>query len=179
MDNQGLTNPKILIEIQKLVDMMFQGNSLHDNIVYSMATYLCVPHLYEFMHYSISHEFPILADNITDFAILRNDVIHRGALVENNKTYNNIVECLQDSYDCFIEIQKQVEIAIDSAIENKDKAFEDFLRSFNVDKISLYIKQMKNLLDGAKSYASSGILPLFNRDFKKYIILPSKWVKYN
>lgn len=174
---QGLTNPKTLEQIQKLVDSLFQGNSLHDNIVYAMATYLNMPSFYLFMHYSISHSFPELADEITDFGILRNDVFIRGQLETNNKEYNNIVECLQDSYNCFIDIQKQVENCIDNAIETKDKAYEDFLRDFNFNKISLYVKQIKNLLEGSKSYASSGILPLFNNQFDSFIILPEIFIK--
>jgi ferritin len=178
MEN-GLTKIQTLTEIQKLIDLLFQGNSLHDNIVYSMATYLNLPNFYLFMHYSISHVFPEFSDMITDFGIERNDVFHRNALITNDREYNNIIECLQDSYNCFIGIQNQVEKCIDSAIETKDKSYEDFIRDFNFNKVSLYIKQIKTLLNAAEQYASSGILPLFNENFKSYITLPEDLVKYN
>jgi len=172
MVKQGLTNPQTLEQIQKLVDDFFQANSLHDNIVYSLATYLNAQKFYSYFHYQISHVFPQLADEITDFGLKRGDVFTRGALTSNNKEYANIIGCLQDSNDCMIELQTQLEICIDSAIATRSKAFEDFLRAFNTDRMSAYRNQISLLLDGAKQFEDEGILSLFNSNFEDFVVIP-------
>jgi hypothetical protein len=178
---QGLISDNAVVECQKLVDLCFDGNGILDNIVYSMDVLpLNTPNLYNFCHYTLSHALPtIFADNITDFLLLRGSRVYRGAITEHNKIYNNIIECLEDIVEVFSNIQKQIELSIDIAVDNNDKAIEDFLRDFNVKTASLFIKQSIVLLDGAKKYGESGILPLFNDGFEKYIILPEELVKYN
>jgi hypothetical protein len=169
---QGLTSEATLKEVQKIVDMSFSGNSVIDNIVYQLATSLNTPDFYEYMHQVISHSLPIkFADAITDFMILRNDRIYRGALEESNKSYNNIIECLEDTFKIFDDISKQLSVAIDASIDNDDKPVEDFLRSFYVSIATLYWKQLKMLLEAAKRYDADGILSSFNKDFKSYLII--------
>lgn len=173
--SQGLTNEITLKEVQKLVDMCFQSNAILDNIVYQMAIPpLNVPKLYNFTHQVLSHSLPItFADAITDFMIERNDRLYRGALEGANKIYNNIIECYEDIVKVFSNINNQIVICIDSAIDTNDKPVEDFLRGFLVDKGTLYLKQAQTLLDGAKQYEEAGILPLFNGNFEDFVILSS------
>ena len=171
--NEGLTNLETVKSIQTLIDMCFQSNAILDNIVYQLdISPINVPKLYEFTHYTLSHSFPTtFADTITDFMLQQNDRIYRGVLQGANKNYNSIIECYQDIVNTYVNVQKQVEICIDIAIENKDKAVEDFLRDFNVKVATLYVKQAKVLLNGIKQYNDEGLLSLINSNFEDFVII--------
>ena len=166
---QGLTNLKTVECIQDLVDLLFHGNAILDNVAYATDTYLNTPKLSAFIHHSISHILPLLADDITDYGKQNNDVFHRGAIPEESKEFTDIIDCLQDMYNLFLDIRKQVKLCIKTAIANDDTDFEDFLRDFNYNKLSIYIKQSKTLLEGAKQYKLDNNLADFNDDFEDYI----------
>lgn len=168
----GLTSEETLKEVQLLVDMCFQGNAVLDCIVYAMNTYLNTPKLYEFTHYTLSHALPtVFADNITDFMMSRNDRIYRGALKGSNKFYNDIFECFEDILEVYTDINNQLSVCINSAIDNDDKPVEDFLRGFLVNVGTPYWKQVKVLLDAINQYKEEGILASFNKDYKSYLII--------
>lgn len=171
--NNGFISDVTLDECQKLVDLCFEGNAILDNIVYAMNILpLNTPKLYEFVHYSISHALPTtFADKITDYLLMEGSPVHRGAIPIHDKEYTDLISCFEDIQDIFLNIKKQVELTIDTAATNKDDGIEDFLRSFNVDIVSLYLKQSIVLLNAVKQYDEAGILPSFNKEFESYIII--------
>lgn len=169
----GLTSEETLTEVQKLIDMMFQGNAILDNVVYQMnVSPLNTPKLYEFTHFTLSHSLPsVFADAVSDFMMERNDRIYRGKIEGSNKIYSNIIKCFEDIVDVFEGINNQLSICIDSAIDNNDKPVEDFLRSFLVNVGTPYWKQAKVLLDAINQYDENGILASFNKDYESYLII--------
>lgn len=167
----GLTKIDTLKEVQKLFDMYFQANSLLDNVVYAFDIDFNMSKFADFLHLHISHEMPLLADKLNDFGRLRGDRFVRGALYANDEKYADEVTALNEVLQFFLEIEKQTDIAINTAIKDNMKVWEDFLRSFQVDEQVKYTHQINKFLQGLNEYIEYGIKPSFSKDFGTYITL--------
>lgn len=169
--NLGMTKSSTLFEVQKLFDMYFQANSMLDNIVYALDVDFNMSKFSDFVHIQISHKMPLLADNLNDFGRLRGDRFHRGALLANDRQYMSPLEALQDIDNYFAQIEEQIGRAIDVAINDRMKMWEDFLRTFEVDEQAKYTHQIKKFIRGMQDYSEDGILSSFAKDFGAYITL--------
>jgi hypothetical protein len=167
-----MTKQGTLIEVQKLFDMYFQANSLLDSVVYSIDIDFNMPKFSDFIHLQISHIMPLLADKINDFGRLRGDKFNRGALEQNLSNYESVNACMLKVFEYFVEIERQIDTAINISIRENMKMWEDFLRGFQVSEQSKYTHQIEVFYKAITLYENESILCSFNKDFKSYITLP-------
>jgi ferritin len=166
-----MTKQGTLIEVQKLFDMYFQANSLLDSVVYSIDIDFNMPQFADFIHLQISHIMPLLADKLNDFGRLRGDKFNRGALEPNVSNYTSPYMCMYIVTEYFTKIEEQIDTAINMAIRDNMKMWEDFLRGFQVSEQSKYTHQINVFGKAIKSYEDDNILSSFNKDFKSYITI--------
>jgi ferritin len=166
-----MTTISTMQEVQKLFDMYFQANSLLDNVVYALDVDFNMSKFADFIHIQISHQMPLLADKIEAIGSKMGERFRRGALNANNKDYVSPIEALEDVYNYFIEIDNQINKAIDIANNDKMKKWATFLDTFAIDDQLKYTHQMKKFILGIQDYNGDGIMASFAKDFGAYITL--------
>lgn len=170
----GLTSENTLREAQRLFDMFFQGNALFDRIVYVLDIKFNLPKFQDFMHHGISHRLPLDADEIQDFGSLRGDLFYRGALNEESEDYSSVSAALHAGAMFFAEVEKQCAVVIQTAIENGDLMYEDFIRDFEIRTVAPYVKQFIVLYNAALEYEREGTIAKFNDDYATFVIAKFK-----
>lgn len=165
----GMTKNKTLKEVQKLFDMYFQANSLLDSASYFLDIDCIMPRFADFIHEHMAHAMPLIADQISDFARLRGDKLHRGGLEARLSNFDSAYTCMYDIFKYFINIEEQIDIATNTAKTEDMKMWEDFLRELQISKQSAFTHQASVFLKAIKAYERDGILSSFNKDFKSYI----------
>lgn len=166
----GLSKETTKLEAEKLFNMYFQMNSKLDTIVYCLQNDFNLTRFADFVHHSLSHLMPLWADNIQEFADLRGDKFHRSALQASVGDYNSPIECMKDAYEYCLELERQLNIGIKTAIQNDDLMYEDFLRDFNFSKQAQLTHQIYKFKVALEDYDEDNIVALFNKDFDSYII---------
>jgi hypothetical protein len=166
----GLTSEKTLQKVQSLFDEFFNLNSLLDRHVYLLDNKWNLPKYQDYVHHSISHAMPLLADLVQDFGSLRGDLFHRGMVPAHNEDYNSVSEMTQSYVMELAEVEKLCADCIYTAIENKDLMYEDFIRDFEINKVAPLIKQAVVFYNAIKSYEQENSIAKWNKDFTTYII---------
>lgn len=166
----GLTSENTLREVQKLFDLFFQGNALFDRIVYVLDIKFNQHKFQDFMHHTISHRLPLDADKIQEFGSLRGDLFYRGALTEERDDYTSVSAALHAGALFFADVEKQCGVAIQTAIDNGDLMYEDFIRDFEVHVVAPYIKQLIVLYTAASDYERENSIAKFNDNFDSFVL---------
>lgn len=166
----GLTSEKSLVEIQRLFDMCFTGNSMCDRQVYLLDIKFNMPKFSEWFHENIAHQTPLWADLIQSFGSLRGDLFYRGAIEKQDKEYQKPSEAMYDFVMFMAEMEKQCNVAINACIKNDDKAYEDMLRDFGLKVLSPYTKQATVFYRAIKDYENANSIYKWNKDFDDFII---------
>jgi ferritin len=156
---------------QSLFDSCFTANSLLDNCVYALEKELRLPKFADFIHKNIAHFYPNLADKIQEFALKRGVRIVRGAVIAHDKVYLDPIACLQDVYNYFLEIEKNIDNAINISISEMDKTSEDFFRHIGTNIQPNYTFQISQFIEALKFYDEDNILASFNSGFEDFITL--------
>lgn len=167
----GLTSKETLREVQKLSDMFFKANSLADNYVYQLDVVFNMPEFTDYFHHTIAHLYPALSDKIVEFGLLRQDRFFRGSISLSDYEYLKVSDGMNEMYQYCLELEKQIDLAIDIAIEFGDKMYEDFLRSFQVDNIAILTKQLQIFYKQMVKYENTNDIHKWNSDFESYVIL--------
>lgn len=174
---EGLTNENALKEVQKLSDLLFDANALADRMVYVLdIQYNCVD-FNEWFHHNIAHWFPIVADHISDYASLRQDLLYRGEIKRHEEEYSSISQLFEKLVLKVKEIENQCVIALHSCADNGNEGFEDFLRDFNIKYISPMLKQCIVFYNASVSYERNNAIYKWNKDFEAYILPQFREVK--
>lgn len=166
----GLTTENTLREVQKLFDMFFQGNALFDRMVYVLDIKFNQHKFQDFMHHNISHRLPLDADKIQEFGSLRGDLFYRGALTEEIDDYSSVSAALHAGAMFFAEVEKQCGVVIQTAIDNGDLMYEDFIRDFEIHTVAPYIKQLIVLYTAASDYERENSIAKFNDNFHSFVL---------
>jgi hypothetical protein len=166
----GLTKTETLSKIQLLFDKFFDANALLDRQVYLLDIMWNMPHYQDYIHHSISHLMPLLADDIQTFGSLRGDLFYRGIVPEHKETYDTVTALTEDYVSMLGDIESLCSQCILLASKNEDLMYEDFLRDFEINKIAKLTKQATIFYNAIRSYESSGNIFKWEDDFDSYII---------
>lgn len=166
----GLTSEKTLEKIQILFDKMFDINSLLDRHAYLLDIQWNMPKYSDFLHHKISHKFPLYADKIQEFGSFRGDLFFRGVVPAHREMYKTVTDLTEDFVMAIADAEKLCLGCIESAIENNDLMYEDFIRSFQVDIIAPMVKQSVVFYNAIKEYEISNDIRKWNKDFDDWII---------
>ena len=174
----GLTNEKSLQEIIKLYNLCFDCNSFCDRVAYIISVKYDMIEFGNWFHHSIAHAFTgdNFADGIESFGELRGDLFYRGNVPEHSENYQKFSDCFEAFVFMVSEIQKQTLIAIDECIKNRDVAYEDFLREFNVKNVTVMLKQAITLYRIIGEYEKNNALYKWNVDYKNWVLPEFKGV---
>lgn len=116
-----------------LYGLCFTGNSICDNMVTQLDVKFVMPNTSNIIHYHMAHEFPVLADNIAEYASARNSFLHRPAVAANMKEYNTISDMFNELLEFMVALEKEVGRVMDLAISEDDKQtlknLDKFIRS--------------------------------------------------
>lgn len=166
----GLTNEKALIEINKLSDLCFEANAMADRMTYILDIKFNCPKLSEWLHKKVAHLFPKWVDKIQEYGSLRGDLFYRGMIPEQKQDYVNISTMFETLTMQVVEIERQCVKAIHISAETGAEGYEDWLRTFSVENISMLIKQATILYTMAKEYEKSGNTYKINKDFDDWLL---------
>ena len=166
----GLTSKSTLDAVQKVFDKFFDLNSLLDRDVYLLDIKWNMPKFQKYLHENHSHQFPLLADKVQEFGSLRGDLFYRSAVPAHNQDYEKVSDMFKDYAFQLSELEDMFASAIYTAIENKDLMYEDFMRSFQVEEIAKFTKQVAVFYEAIKSYENDSQVFKFNKDFESWII---------
>lgn len=169
-NNMGMTSKNTLQEVQKLFDMFFDANSHIDRIVYLLDIKFNQPKFQDYVHHKLAHLMPVLADDIQGFGSLRGDLFYRGAIDRQDKDFARVSDAMYDIAMVMGEIENQCVVSIKTAIANNDLMYEDYLRSFEVEKVAPIIKQIAVFYTAIKEYENANAIYKWNNDFESYII---------
>ena len=169
---EGLTNEVSLNEIQKLFDLYFDANSLCDRMAYIFSIKYNMVDFANWFHHNICHYFTgdNGADGIEAFGELRQDLFYRGLVPEHKEDYESMSKALEILTLKVKELEDQCVRAIKSCAETNNLSYEDFLRSFNVDKIVPLLKQSIVLYNAVLEYEKNDCLCKWNKDYEAYLL---------
>ena len=99
-----------------LYGLCFTGNSICDNIVTQLGVKFVMPRTSDIIHYELAHEFPVIADDIAEYAAARNSYLHRPAVAAHMEEYDNLTSMFASLLDFMVALEKEVGKVIDLAI---------------------------------------------------------------
>lgn len=141
-----LISERMKAELEGLLGLFFIGNSILDNIVYQLDVKFVMPNTTNILHLHFSHELPLFADQISDYASDRNAYLHRPVVPANTKEYQNIKEMFVDILNYMVDIEKQTGNVIKYSVEENDRTTKVFLDEFLRELIP-YTKVALSLID--------------------------------
>lgn len=166
----GLTSKETLSAVQKVFDKFFDLNSLLDRDVYLLDIKFNMPKFQKYIHEEHSHKMPLLADELQEFGSLRGDLFYRDIVPSHQEDYELVSEMFKSYAFELSNLEDLFANAIKVAIENNDLMYEDFLRSFEVERIAKYTKQVAVFYQAIREYENSKQLFKFNKEFESWII---------
>ena len=117
-----------------LYGLCFTGNSICDDLVTQLDVKFVMPNTSGIVHYHIAHEFPMIADDIGEYAAARNSYLHRPAVAANMNEYKNLTEMFDTLLDFMVSMEKEIGKVMDLAKQEDDKQtskyLDDLLRRF-------------------------------------------------
>lgn len=156
-------------QLNGLVGLSFDANSVVDNFAYNLA-YYNYPNIEEIVHEYFAHKFPDFADFLTDMMIELDARPVRKAMEAHDKDYQgNLVKIFEDNLFMCDDYRRAIIQVIEVAELNEDYEvkikLEEFLAMFNT-----YRKQASVWYEYAKRY--EGDYKTFDvhfEEFTKYI----------
>lgn len=166
----GLTSKPTLEAVQKVFDKFFDLNSILDRDVYLLDIKFNMPKFQKYIHEEHSHKMPLLADMIQEFGSLRGDLFYRSEVPAHFEEYVKVSDMFKKYVFELSNLEDMCAEAINIAIENKDFMYEDFMRSFEVEQLAKFTKQVAVFYQAIKDYESANQIFRFNKDYESWII---------
>ena len=113
---------------------------------------------------------PLLADMIQEFGSLRGDLFYRSEVPAHFEEYVKVSDMFKKYVFELSSLEDMCAEAINIAIENKDFMYEDFMRSFEVEQLAKFTKQVAVFYQAIKDYESANQIFRFNKDYESWII---------
>lgn len=122
-------------KLNEVLGACFQMNSHSDNVAYWLDYNFYVEASAEF-HEKYAHEFPVLADEISNFMIRMGARPVRYALTENVNDYDNTINAFEQVYNAILNFKRIIQEALDLAEFNNETNCKIFLENFlfNLEK---------------------------------------------
>ena len=126
--------------INELLTLTFQGNSHADNCAYWLDSKYLLETAKEF-HEKYAHQFPVWADEISNFLRDMGARPTRGALEANEREYEDIGEMFTDVKEFFMSYREKVKAIAEIAEIQEDIEAKSFLDNHLV-KLIPYLRQV-------------------------------------
>ena len=150
---------------------LFKANAVMDCISSRMDTVFGMPKASEILHHRIAHQFPLLADIITEYLAKRNYAVYYGQIPLIDYRYEKPSEYFWEFINIMGEITDDINTAIGIAERVKDYGSADILASFLSEHIELYTKQAFILYHQSAQEEEHGNLSAFNSHFEDLMII--------
>ena len=156
-------------QLNELVRLSFDANSVVDNFAYNLA-YYDYPNIEGIVHGSFAHKFPEFADILTDMMIELDARPIRKSIETHDKDYNgDLLKIFEDNLSMCDDYRKAIIQVIEVAELNEDYEvkikLEEFLTMFNNyrKQASVWYKYAKRYEGDYKSF------DVHFEEFTKYI----------
>ena len=156
-------------QLNELVRLSFDANSVVDNFAYNLA-YYDYPNTEGIVHGSFAHKFPEFADILTDMMIELDARPIRKSIETHDKDYNgDLLKIFEDNLSMCDDYRKAIIQVIEVAELNEDYEvkikLEEFLTMFNNyrKQASVWYKYAKRYEGNYKSF------DVHFEEFTKYI----------
>ena len=156
-------------QLNELVRLSFDANSVVDNFAYNLA-YYDYPNIEGIVHESFAHKFPEFADVLTDMMIELDVRPVRKSIETHDKDYNgDLLKIFEDNLSMCDDYRKAIIQVIEVAELNEDYEvkikLEEFLTMFNNyrKQASVWYKYAKRYEGDYKSF------DVHFEEFTKYI----------
>lgn len=146
-----LVSDRMAKECEALIGLCFVGNRIMDRIKSELGVTFVMPITANIVHLEMSHEMPLLADEIGDYLESRNYSECYPATLADYTKYSNSKECFDKILEYFIDLERSIKDVIDKAIDEGDKMTMKFLQDFLLE-INTYTAMALTLVDASEMY---------------------------
>lgn len=156
--------------LNKLLGLMFQSNSIADNIAYALNCELDCPHASSLFHQGFAHMFPgdEFADKLSEIMIHEGVRPVRRPLHGDDDTYDNIVLAFEDCYRMMAQLKQETLDTIDF-LEYDKNARVLIIELEDIAKVeSVMLHQCDIWRQKAKAYFATNDTRGFDKDFDKF-----------
>ena len=141
-----LISDKMADALDDLAGLCFVGNRIYDRAHTVLDVEFFMPITSEIVHIHMAHQFPLLADKITDYCSDRGYAQKYKATMEDGSDYNSARDIFEVLLNYMIDLEKQTCETIKIADEENDIQTKIFLGDF-LKGLRPYTKMASSLLD--------------------------------
>lgn len=145
-----LISDKVANALDDLAGLCFVGNRIYDRAHTVLDVEFFMPITSNVVHIHMAHEFPLLADKITDYCTSRGYAQKYRATMEDGRDYSSSLKIFEVLLDFMLDLEKQTRDTIQIAKDEDDIQtalfLDDFLRGLRP-----YTKMALDLLDFNKA----------------------------
>ena len=136
-----------------IVGSLFALNRLFDRAMSVLAVKYKAINSTKILHPSLAHQFPLIADSVTELQQKRNMLSRYPATPEGNQMYDSPIQFYEVALEEFHKLEDLIEDTIDMAIIEKDHVVKVFLDGLLI-QWSSYIETMENIVDVCRNYGN-------------------------
>lgn len=146
-----LISERVAKMLEGIMGACFHGNRIMDRIKAVLGVKFVMPETSLWIHYNISHKYPILADEVGDYMENRNHTEGYPETPADYTDYNTSRECFEKMLDYFKQMEELISNGIDVAKAENDKTTQKFLDNFLREQIA-YTNVGLTLVDLSEQY---------------------------
>lgn len=139
--------------LNSIVGALFALNRLFDRAMSVLAVKYKAINSTKILHPSLAHQFPLIADSVTELQQKRNMLSRYPATPEGNEMYENPLQFYEVALEEFHKLEDLIEDVLDVAMEDKDHVVKSFLNNL-LNQWSVYIETMENIVDVCRNYGN-------------------------
>lgn len=137
--------------LNQIVGKFFALNRLFDRAMSVISVKHKALNSAKILHPILAHNFPLIADSVTELQQKRNMLSRYPATPEGNETYENPLQFYEVALEEFHNTEDVIEDALDLAMLQKDHVVKSFLNGL-LNTWANYIETMENIVDVCKMY---------------------------
>lgn len=139
--------------LNSIVGSLFALNRLFDRAMSVLAVKHKALNSVRILHPSLAHQFPLIADSVTEMQQKRNMLSKYPATPEGNQMYETPIQFYEIALEEFHKLEDLVEDTLDVAILEKDHVVKAFLDGLLMQWAS-YVETMENIVDVCRNYGN-------------------------
>lgn len=139
--------------LNSVVGSLFAMNRLFDRAMSVLAVKYKALNSAKILHPSLAHQFPLIADSVTEIQQKRNMLSRYPATPEGNQMYDSPLQFYEIALEEFHKLEDLIEDTLDIAILEKDHVVKAFLDGLLM-QWSSYVETMENIVDVCRLYGN-------------------------
>src|SRR5574344_716469 len=140
-----MIDEKLNENLNLIVGSLFALNRLFDRAMSVLAVKYKALNSAKILHPSLAHQFPLIADSVTEIQQKRNMLSRYPATPEGNQMYDSPLQFYEIALEEFHKLEDLIEDTLDVAILEKDHVVKAFLDGLLI-QWSSYIETMENIV---------------------------------